>query len=388
MLSDTRDTNPFSLKRITFQLPEESANDSEHSNPRPSAGSDRDVSPVMRNMDSRATSCCSGRRSRGMSMWASSPACSVSSIRSRYRKICRDSQEVFSTPEHTFIVFDWDDTLFPTHWIGSDERLDPELPLDKQEGLNREDAMAMKRSLAVLQQGVINVLDAALKCGHVVIVTLASSPWVELSCENFFPRVGRFLKKHGIKIVYAQDVEALAGNPTSDGRDVDEISDPSDYWIQVKQRAIMGEITAFYGNSGSSWKNIISVGDSNFERYATQAALFDYAVHGDTDLTPTLGLSTTSEAVLKPSESRTRTPDNHAVSGLVNLHYRRLRCKTIKMFDSPTIEDLHTEMGLLVDWMPHVVKLDAGFDIDLEDNKELYDFHFNLTGKRLSVSDY
>lgn len=297
----------------------------------------------------------------------------------------RDSQNTFSKPDQTIIVFDWDDTLFPTHWLRHEQHIHWRYPLDEQTGFSEQDIRGFKKQLGSLQNNVQRVLAQAIGLGHVVVVTLARPPWVQLSCDNFFPQIGRFLQKHKIKVVYAQDLDGDSAQDYNK-QQYESDEDAGRFWIQKKQQGIMGEISNFYGSSGSSWKNIISLGDSDFERYAMQASLSDYAAHNakGTSAGPQVGAAGKKAAVLTPSTSKSKTPDKLAVSGFVGKHYRRLRCKTIKMFDSPTVDDLTTEMSMLHKWMPYLVKRDAGFDVDLEDEAVLYQVHCELTGEELA----
>lgn len=187
--------------------------------------------------------------------------------------------------------------------------------------------------------------------------------------DNFFNRVGKFIKKKNISIIYAQD--------TDDAQDYNKTEFKSDeeaehYWTCKKQRAIQNQISKFYAESGSSWKNVLSIGDSNFERNATIKSMEDYAsVEEGLDSNP-----------LTASDSKGFT-DQMCKSGLVGNHYRRLRTKTVKMFDSPNIEDLSTEMSMLYKWLPYLVQKDSGFDVDLEDDDKLYGAHKELTGEDL-----
>merc|ERR1712137_883894 len=61
------------------------------------------------------------------------------------------------------------------------------------------------------------------------------------------------------------------------------------YWGLMKGRAISEEAEAFYSQyEGQSWKNILSIGDSTFERYGLLAATSAY-MQGqkvDRDATP------------------------------------------------------------------------------------------------------
>jgi hypothetical protein len=195
-----------------------------------------------------------------------------------------------------------------------------------------------------------------------------------------------FLRQNNINIVYAQDLQE------GDGKKADynkqkfaSDMDAEKYWTEKKQTAIMQEISSFYKKSKSSWKNVISLGDSDFERFATLQSMEDYAAVQQEQDEPQVGAAASRLALLKPSVSKSpdKQPDEFARSGYVGRHYRRIRCKTVKMFDSPSIEDLATEMSMPSKWLPYLVKRDAGFDVDLEDDSKLYHAHRELTGEDL-----
>lgn len=79
----------------------------------------------------------------------------------------------------TCIIFDWDDTLLSSSWLAHNG-----LRLDAPEQVPPEAAAL----LAVLEESVAALLERALRCGSVVIITNAETGWVELSCRRFLPR--------------------------------------------------------------------------------------------------------------------------------------------------------------------------------------------------------
>jgi len=287
----------------------------------------------------------------------------------------RNSQNIFASKEQTVIVFDWDDTLFPTTWVRHEKGLHWRYPIDQQTKFPKQEREQIKQQLDKVSEEVERLLRLAGELGHVVIVTLAREPWVDLSVANFFSRVGKLIKRKNISVVYAQDME--------DSQEYNKAEFKSDeeaeiYWIRKKQRAIQGEITKFYESSGSSWKNVISIGDSNFERMATIRSMEDYAK----DKKGEVNDAGETSGSLTVSDSKGFT-DEMCKSGTIGNHYRRLRTKTVKMFDSPNIEDLSTEMSMLYKWLPYLVQKDSGFDVDLEDDDKLYGAHKELTGEDL-----
>eukprot|EP00913_Durusdinium_trenchii_P031406 g29404.t2 len=118
------------------------------------------------------------------------------------------------------------------------------------------------------------------------------------------------------------------------------------FWSSVKGKAIARECNKFYSQyEGQSWKNVISIGDSDFERLGTQHAMENYmretGIHSDGKLVD------------------------------VNGHLYKVRTKTFKMLDEPTVEELTVEVDMLKAWLPLMVKLDSSFDVPCFGSKEL-----------------
>lgn len=255
----------------------------------------------------------------------------------------RNSQATFSSASQTVIIFDWDDTLFPTTHIRDDLELRWQKPLDQQ-SLPAAQKAAIRDNLDKCAKEVTELLQLASGCGKVILVTLAKSPWVEESCKNFFPTIGGLIKELQVPVVYAQEGMTQVDYNKAAMKTNEDIEK---YWSNIKGQAIAHEVKQFYTQyQGQSWKNIISIGDSDFERLGTQAATKDYMKKN--------GLSEAQEDV--------------EVDG----HVFKVRTKTFKLVDQPTIEELTVEVGMLVKWLPLMVRLDRGFDVNLNevDNTE------------------
>jgi len=281
----------------------------------------------------------------------------------------RNSQDTFSSADQTILVLDWDDSLFPTTWVRHYMGLHWRYPLECQP-INATQKGKIKQALDELSGEVEEFLHLALTKGRVVIVTLAKVPWVQLSCDNFFPRIGKLLKDQKISIVYAQEAQFTEAELPPAGNDPQS---QERYWTKRKQLAISGEVEHFYSQyPGQSWKNVISIGDSDFERRATIDTMGSYQLR--TDMTPSTSQNTNQD--IDPA-------DMMCLSGTVGNHYRRLRTKTVKMYDSPRIKDLELEIQLLKKWLTSLVSLDRGLDVDLEDDEKLADTHRLLTGEVL-----
>jgi len=257
------------------------------------------------------------------------------------RRMCT-AKDLFADPGQTCIIFDWDDTLFPTTYVRDDLALDWRTPMRSQPLAHRE-KMDIMRLLGRCSDNACAALRGAARLGQVVLVTLARSPWVKDSCANFFPKVGSLIEELQIQVVYAQDGKQIE----YDKAKMTSSDDIEQFWSQVKSKAIAAELRRFYSRyEGQSWKNIISIGDSDFERLGTQQAAQEYLKLAGIENSGGLMRQKTVE-----------------VGGRVY----KVRTKTFKMLDQPTVEELTVELAMLERWLSPLVKLDGSCDINLND---------------------
>lgn len=257
--------------------------------------------------------------------------------------------EVWSDPHETLILFDWDDTLCPTTFVRSDPRLqwseqapcfdsDPDMPLRPGGGndLHRplsqsgpshiQTKVGMRDALEQHVQTVIALLNLATELGNVKIVTLAKPEWFESSISNFMPGLAGVFEKLDIEVIYAR--ESLPGRDLAraalDDREVGQV---------LKTKAISGVIKRFYktGHRSRSWKNIISIGDSECEKWAVQDVVFRH-------------------------EQKDR-------SGLE----KRCRCKAVKMLERPDLLFLTGQLQAIISWIAKISSYDGDIDMDLDD---------------------
>jgi len=112
-----------------------------------------------------------------------------------------------------------------------------------------------------------------------------------------------------------------------------------------KEHVFREELNDFYSRyENQSWKNVISVGDSVFERDATRAVISQ-----------------------RPSK------------------LRRCRTKTAKMLDEPTIEELIRQVKVLHDGISLIVNYDGNLDIEI--NEKDIDFDMDVIEKLVADSD-
>jgi hypothetical protein len=299
----------------------------------------------------------------------------------------RSSQVQYADRTQTVIMFDWDDTLFPTTYVRHDLGLSVRRHLNEQK-LRPEALSVVQTTLARAAGQVDQLLRLADKKGKVVIVTLAKSPWVTDSCKFFFPGVGELIERLGIKILYAQEGEQVEYNK------VNMMAEEQfeTFWAEMKGKAIARALEEFYSQyEGQSWKNIISIGDSDFERYGAMAATMEYAraqglltagdagPNGRPRKTPSgQRVSTGSvDSQLSVADVKQRLSSNRRQQmweGTINGQEFKVRTKTFKMLDEPTVEELTVELSLVQQWLPLMVKLNDGFDVDLnslDDNDQI-----------------
>jgi hypothetical protein len=236
-----------------------------------------------------------------------------------------NSQDLFAEISQTCIVLDWDDTLFPTTYVQDVLGLAIRTPLNEQR-IEPDALQEAARNLSLCGARAEELLRGASRLGKVVIVTLSRYPWVSEACANFFPEVGPLIQELGVPVIYAQDdffaqVSPLA-NPS-----------PCQNWSEIKGKAIENQLQVFYSQyEGQSWKNVISIGDSNHERFGTHYAMNEYIK---------------------------RTGRKGTV-----------RTKTVKLASRPTCEKLVQQLQMLRDCLSLAVRLDGGFDIDLSDVRD------------------
>jgi len=156
-----------------------------------------------------------------------------------------DCSTVASDQEaETLIIFDWDDTLFPTSWMQS-RRL-----FDAKATLSNEDVAQLEQ----MAERARMTLQLALQIGKVVIVTNAQHGWIQMSCTKFMPSLVSLLKTMDIVSARSTYEESVA-----------EVSE----W---KRLAFEHEADLFYGSGHSGQqRNIVSVGDSLHELLALKS---------------------------------------------------------------------------------------------------------------------
>jgi len=161
-------------------------------------------------------------------------------------------QKVWLTPlqqpkkNQNLVVFDWDDTLFPTTHLHPVDESDYNHLLKKY-----------ARHLSAIEDRVVNLLETCLKQSKVVIITNARKGWVEFSSKKFLPRVHSLIMKY-IMIVSAR-VQYEHLDPLN-----------TFLWKQMAFKNLWSD-SSLLDKNDSTITNMISFGDSTFEMEAASA---------------------------------------------------------------------------------------------------------------------
>ena len=94
---------------------------------------------------------------------------------------------------NSIIIFEWDETLFPTSFLTPFRILDEHMNLSDNE----------KNKLLELEQATLKILSKSVERGDAFIITNAINGWVENSAHRFYPNIIQILEK--IKIIYAKE---------------------------------------------------------------------------------------------------------------------------------------------------------------------------------------
>lgn len=199
-----------------------------------------------------------------------------------------------SLKQETLFIFDWDDTILPTTWLQRIQALDM-------------DGRPVPNALSDVQQQMSNLclvasqtLQLAGMMGALMIITNSAPGWVDQSCQLYMPQI-------------AQQV-----------RNCEIVSKPMYAPLTFKIGAFKRECRRF--------KNLVSVGDGEFERDATLALQ------------------------MPPSRKQSGGAGNEVKSPA-------RRIKSVKLIDSPTCQQLIAEHDMLQARLVDVVVFQGSLDL-------------------------
>lgn len=213
------------------------------------------------------------------------------------------------------------------------------------------------------------LLTLAASLGNVMILTLGKRPCVTIGSKWYSPSMEKTIERLGITVMYAQEFSTGAEEPNV--LNGEKINDAwLEHWSSKKARAMSCHLEQFYSKyDGQSWKNVISIGDSDFERDGMEAATSGYlekAVEGSMVERPRSQSSLT--AVQGSDGGGDGSPCKYRICEEIDTGGKilKLRAKTIKMVEGPTPEQLCEQIDVLSEIMTALVRYDGGIDINLE----------------------
>ena len=140
----------------------------------------------------------------------------------------------------TLIILDWDDTLFPTTWVTTNDINVKNL---------QDTSPTTVKYFAMVDKELDHLLRILLRCGHVAIVTNAMLNWINIS-SNLLPRTSQLLRNTENNL----DIEIISAR----GSYQHLSSNPMD-WKKLAFEEIIKDMKFKKCN------NIISIGDAEYE---------------------------------------------------------------------------------------------------------------------------
>lgn len=262
------------------------------------------------------------------------------------------SQHLFKERNQTAIVFDFDDTLFPTTFV---EKLSVSYEKGTLEGQELTDFMG---KIEECQTSCETLLQTAREFGQVMIVTLSTRGLLKKRCETWYPRVWKLMG--GQPILYGRESQ-LHKDASKKVAKQDELT--MSHWAHVKGTVIQEELDRFYSQyKGQSWKNIVSIGDSDIERYGTLGASNSY-------VQKRFGKPQDGNAFVNIwqnfDNNDSEWKDN--LEGEANGHVFKVRTKVVKMLDAPSPAQLCQQQKHLLQELAMIVGYDGCLNLMIDD---------------------
>lgn len=180
------------------------------------------------------------------------------------------SETVDGTPhdfrDNSCIIFDWDDTLFPTWYVENVIR-----PCRVREDAPVADMFL--QPMALHAQAVEEVLRIARTVARVAIVTLAQRPWAQRTAETYLPdlRFAELLRELEIPIYYAREhIKRAQARTDEEGVNL---------LVVCKRNAMVKCLKKLRKKTGRMAGNIICIGDSSVEHEAIKEVLWSRDGH-------------------------------------------------------------------------------------------------------------
>jgi hypothetical protein len=210
----------------------------------------------------------------------------------------------------TLIIYDWDDTLFPTTIVVRNKLGQLSMQLEHlSHVINKVDKI--KLELIALDKQIYKLLEKSMRMGYTVIITNASRSWIKETSSKYYPATYSLMMKYNIPVISAREFSS-----NNDIKDSNE-------WKNVTFKYFL---TTFMSKNNKI-SNILSFGDSLFEK----KALEKYGHHINS-----------------------------------NNQNNKVHIKTIKYINTPNVLNLLKENMLIYNNLEHIVNKNGNSDIYLE----------------------
>lgn len=258
-----------------------------------------------------------------------------------------DSERNLADVGDTCIIFDFDDSLFPTSHIANrcpklwhaihDEFSQPRCERNTSEESSERAVGAVEElfdsdvdrdALAECALTAAATLRLAASLGRVCVVTMAKKGWVEACCLTAMPELLDALQELDISIFHAREAvpRRLLRRAAQEGLAIGQ------FCKEHAMKRALQEMTAANASLGlgpTTWRSVLSVGDSEDERLALQEVLMS---SGD------------------------------AGRGCLKSCY----CKTVQFITSPGIEVVLAQLQILVSWLQRLLTRDGDVDVSFD----------------------
>lgn len=144
--------------------------------------------------------------------------------------------------KNTIIIFDWDDTIFPTSWVVKNK-----IDLNDESVKNKYIVF-----FSQLDNLLYDLIIKALECGKIYIVTNAMVKWIHISAD-IIPNTKKLI---------LNNTEILSA------REIYGKTMPGDMF-GWKRLIFIDIIKKYYKDKENEFQNIISIGDADYEFEAT-----------------------------------------------------------------------------------------------------------------------
>jgi len=303
-----------------------------------------------------------------------------------------------ASPENAVIIFDWDDTLFPTTFITSTVMVNQTA---SERGRQLYECSPHYSALEAHANLVHFVLKSARKLSRVAIVTLALDPWVISSARLYLPKLDlpSLLKElqievyysrdhiHRIPVLYSVDTFEIVLDRSTGGKVGVDVSIDNSGGLLVRGIGAHGLIQAWNEAHPESQvlpgDEIHSVNDrqANLVSELRAKTVLRVGVHRKVPDRDVCTIAKRQDMEKCLTRLYPRSPQYHwnvlsigdshaeqeALQGLIRDKDQtdQKLCKTVHLLAQPSAEQLSNELRILMVWLPHMVQQDKDFDMNM-----------------------